>query len=337
MSLLPRQKNVLRWVVKTYIENAAPVGSSQLVKKYRLNYSPATIRNEMACLEGLGYIAQPHTSAGRIPTDEGYRYYVGGLVKQKRLTADERLRIRDEMQTARGNVSQLLEQASRILGKHSNELAVVLTPWLAWGILDRLEFIELTGNKILIVIHVKNRLVKTFILECDSDFKQKDLERLASALNERLSGLTLEEVKNSIKSRVKNLSGVHPVLLRRIIESSRDLFDFAEPVEVYTCGTQNILGQPEFSDTKLLEVILQLLDNRKRLIDLFHRKVDDPELCIGSENEDSSLKAFTVIRASYSRGKDTGTLGIVGPTRMRYSRIIPLIDTLAQTMSECLS
>ena len=337
MSLLPRQKNVLRWVVKTYIENAAPVGSRQLVQKYRLKYSPATVRTEMACLEGLGLIEQPHTSAGRIPTDEGYRYYVGGLVKQKKLTTEERLGIQDEMKKARGNVSRLLEQASLILGRHSNELAVVLTPWIAWGILDRLEFIELTGNKILVVIHVKNRFVKTFILECDSEFKQNDLETLASALSERLSGLSLEKIKGSIKALVSNLSGINPALLRLVVESADELFDFAEPIEVYTCGTQNILGQPEFSDTKLLEVIMQLLDNRRKLIDLFHRKVEESELCIGSENEDSKLKSFTVIRASYSRGKDRGTLGIVGPTRMQYSRIIPLIDTLAQTMSEYLS
>ena len=337
MSLLPRQQNVLRWVVRTYIENAAPVGSQQLVKKYRLNYSPATIRNEMACLEGLGYIAQPHTSAGRIPTDVGYRYYVGSLVKQKKLTPEEKRSMQVEMDKARGNVSRLLEQASRILGQNSNELAVVLTPWIAWGILDRLEFIELSGDKILAVIHVKNRLVKTYILECEPEFNQKDLEKCGSVLNERLSGLELDRIQSVLKEISRDLPQVHPALLRRIVESADALFDFSEPIEVYTCGTQNILGQPEFSDTRLLESILQLLDNRKKLIDLFGCRVKEPELSIGNENEAQELKAFTVIRAGYSRGKDIGTLGIVGPTRMKYSRIIPLIDTLAQTMSEYLS
>lgn len=333
-----RQKSVLRSIVRTYIDEASPVGSHHLVKKYRLNYSPATIRNEMANLENMGYIERPHASAGRIPTDRGYRFYVGSLMKQEKLSRQEHERIHEQIEKAGGDVNHVLEEASRILGRISKELGVVLTPWISWGVFDRLELIELSEKKVLVVIHVRSRLVKTVILKVESELKQGDLEKTASVINERLSGLTLEEIKNTIDHRVRDAGRGNRMLMHRVVESAPELFDFStEHLEVHTCGTHNILNQPEFSNVGMLESILSLIDNKRHLIHLFHRKVSKTEVIIGQENGDEALKSFTIIMTCYNRGKDMGTLGVIGPTRMQYRKILPLMDFMAKTMSQFLS
>ena len=335
--LSTRKKIILRRILQSYIETASPVGSSLLVRKYRLNYSPATVRNEMADLEELGYIKQPHTSAGRIPTDKGYRTYVDNLMKHGQLSPEDRKCIQSRMETSGGDINLFLEEVSKILGKISRELSVVLTPWICWGIFDRLELIKLTGRKVLVVIHVQRRLVKTVILEVESEISPKDMEETATMLNERLSGLSLEEIKNTIHDRMRDVGRGDRALLQRLIKSVSDIFDFSEPLEVHTCGTQNILVQPEFSDISMMERILALIDDRKELVHLFRRKVNKTEVNIGQENRDKRFQPFTVVTACYHRGKDVGALGVIGPTRMQYSKILPLVDYTARAMSQYLS
>ena len=332
-SLTKRQNKVLQWIVRSFIETASPVSSKHLVKNYPLGCCPATIRNEMVLLEENGFIEQPHTSAGRIPTDKGYRYYVDTLMTRELLLPEEREKIQKSIEKARGDVNQILGEASRILGKISCELSVVLTPWISWGLFDRLEFVELTKKKVLVIIHVQSRLVKTMIMEVETELESKDLSQTASVLNERLSGLTLEEIQNTISDRVRIVSRGNQVLIRNVLNSASRLFDFSEPLDVHTCGTQNIILQPEFSNSNMLEKIFSLIDDRKCLINLFHRKINEIEVVIGGENKNERLKPFTVITGKYHRGKDVGTLGVIGPTRMRYHKILPLVDRLTKTMS----
>lgn len=332
-----RQRDVLQFIVRSYIDTALPVGSKHLVDKYRMKYSAATVRNDMATLENMGYIKQPHTSAGRIPTDEGYKFYVESLMKEEKVSSLEKEEIYEKMDRVGSNVNLILEEATRILGKISQELSIVITPWVSWGIFDRLELIKLNEKKILVVIHVQARSVKTIILTVKSDLKQSDLEKAASILNERLNGLTLETIQQTIHERIKDVKGANKLLLQQVTYSASDLFDFSEPFEVYTGGTENILFQPEFTNTTMLQSILYLIDNRKYLIHLFNRKSNKIEITIGQENKDKRLHSFTVITTSYQRGKDIGTLGIIGPTRMRYSKILPLIETMAMVMSHYLS
>jgi len=337
MELKARQRKILYWIVRSYIDTASPVGSHYLVDKYHLEWSPATVRNEMASLEEAGYIKQPHTSAGRVPTDKGYRLYVDSLMRVGQLSSKERERIDRRIEKAGGDVNLILGEASVILGNISNELSVVLAPWVSWGIFDRLELIGLSEGKVLVVIHVRNRLVKTVILEASSGLNEKDLEETAGVFNERLSGLTLEEIQRTLRERMQNVNRGNRVLARRIIESASVLFNFSEPLEVHTCGAQNILAQPEFSDMSMLEHIFALIDDKKKLIHLFHRKFKSTEVTIGQENKDEKLRPFAVIAAAYMRGKDIGTLGVIGPTRMPYNRVVPLVDYMAKTISQFLS
>ncbi len=332
-----RHKHVLRFIVRSYIDTASPVGSKHLVQKYGMKYSSATVRNDMATLERIGFIKQPHTSAGRIPTDEGYKYYVKSLMKKEKLSVQEKEKIYKRMDQIGGDVNLILEEASKILGQISQELSIVVTPWISWGIFDRLELIKLNETKILVVIHVQNRIVKTVILTVESDLKISELDKVASILNERLNGLTLNEIQQTLRDRVKDIRDSNRLLLQKVIDSASDLFDFSEPFEVYTGGTQHIIFQPEFTDIHMLQSILSLIDNRKNLIRLFHRNATKTDVRIGQENEDKRLHSFTVITTSYQRGNDVGTLGIIGPTRMHYNRILPLIETMGAMMSQYLS
>lgn len=291
----------------------------------------------MADLVEMKFIKQPHTSAGRVPTDKGYRYYVDGLMRHESLSHEEQEHIQRWMEDSGRDVNSLLNEVSKMLGKISKELSVVLTPWISWGIFDRLEFIELTEKKVLVVIHVQSRLVKTVIIEVDADLDQKILELTARVLNERLSGLSLEEIQNTINDRFLDVGRGNRKLIRYIVENASAIFDFSEPLEVHTCGTQNILMQPEFSEVSMMERVLSLIDNREQLVHLFRKKVNKTEVVIGQENKDEKLFSFAVVTACYKRGKDIGALGVIGPTRMPYRRILPLVDYTAKAMSQYLS
>jgi heat-inducible transcriptional repressor len=334
IDLTSRAKKLLCWLVQSYIESAIPIGSHQLVNQYQLKWSPATVRKEIANLEEMGYVCQPHTSAGRVPTDKGYRFYVDNLKKRECLSPHECATIDQQISQAGKITNRILEEASKILGEISNEMAVVLTPTISNGIFDRLELIGLTQKKVLVVIHVRSRLVKTVILKVNSDLKNKDLENTSAILNERLSGLTLNEIQNTIKERIRNTTHEHAELMRYIMDSTEELFDFTEPISIHKFGTPNIVTQPEFTDRNLLKTIFNLIDDRKSLIRLFHRNLSDTEIVIGRENKDKRLHALTIVSTNYTLGKDIGALGILGPMRMQYSKILSLMDRVSNKMSE---
>jgi len=331
-----RQIQLLRCVVQNHIQEAAPISSDLVMRKQALSCSPATIRSEMANLESMGYLDQPHTSAGRVPTDKAYRFYVDSLMRRERLTPEERERIQD-LAVIKGDVHEILEQATHILGQISNELAVVLTPFMCHAIFDHLEFVSLNDNKVLVVIHVRSRSVKTVVLQIDSKMNARNLRNTASVLNERLSGLCLDEIKNSIQDRCRDANNVNDKLIQRLIDSAEEIFDFNEPLNMRTFGTNNILSQPEFSDTILLETLFELLEDRKSLSHLLSKQEKTFQVVIGQEHLDERLRPFSVISARYRIGTDLGSIGIIGPKRMRYSKILPLVERTADTISSYLS
>jgi heat-inducible transcriptional repressor len=335
--LTKRQKYLLRLIVKNFIETASPVGSDSLVQCTGVRCSPATVRNEMANLEELGFLKQPHISAGRIPTEEGYRFYVNSLMRREQVNPQEQDRIRCQMEEIKGDINLILEEASRVLSEISNQMGFALSPWMSHGIFDRLELIKLTEQKVLVVIHVRSRLVKTVILGIQSELKEKDLGKTASILNERLSGLELGEIKLTIGKRFKDMETSRGGLLHYVVESASVLFDFCQPIEIHTSGTRNILNQPEFLDTTLLKSMLTLIEDRKGFIQLFYPEEEKTEIMIGQKNKDERLQFLSIIKAPYKLGSDIGTIGVIGPTRMRYSKILPLVDHVANLMNQSLS
>jgi len=332
-----RQKEILRCTIRQYVDSACPVGSKHLVKQYSLVFSPATIRSEMSNLEDMGYLSQPHVSAGRVPTEKGYRFYVDTLMQSRGLSREEKQAVQDTINDAGTDMNTILVEASKILSSISQELSVVITPWIAWGVFDKLELIPLTEGKALAVIYVKSRLVKTVVLKIDADITESDLLGASSVLNERLSGLTLQEIQETIQERIRDVHDPYREVVNTISCCSGALFNFAEPLDVHYSGTRNIIRQPEFSSSDRMESLFALIDDKNRLKNIFDRGITDVKVYIGNENQSEELKSLTVVATSYTRGRDTGALGVVGPTRMRYHKIVPLVHYVASTMSRSFS
>lgn len=334
--LTNRQKILLRGVIQEFIQTASPVGSDYLVQNCRVGCSAATVRNEMSVLDEMGYLQKPHASAGRIPTDKAYRFYVDSLMRPEHVTSEEEADIQEGIQKAKGSAFLVFEEVSTILSKISQELAIVMTPQISHSVFDRMELIELTHNKVLIVIHVRSRLVKTIVLEIHVELKSKDIEDTCRLLNERLSGLTLNEIKKNIRFRMGDFLSENWVLLRLLVESASDLFDFTGPVEIHTSGSQNIISQPEFFDKSMLETIFTFLEDKKGMADMIHAIDKNPVVAIGRENQDNRLKSFSVVTSLYRMSNNVGIVGVIGPTRMRYSKILPLVNRIAGAMTEYL-
>lgn len=334
--LTKRQKKLLHALVQEYIQTATPVSSEHLVRSCRLEYSPATVRNEMMELEERGLVVQPHTSAGRIPTDRAYRFYVDSLMKKECWNCEEGKSLQECISQAKGNLRQLLEEISKTLSEISKELAVVITPRMIKDVFDRMELIPLTENKILVVVHLFGKKEKRVFLQTSGE-SFKDLHRLASLVAERLSGLTLGEIRESIKTRFEGISTFSYPLLRKIIDSAHELFDFSGPVEIITHGTPLILDHPEFGKKQVLQEFFSFVEDKQRLFHVFMQQSKPYDVRIGSENKDDRLKPFSIVTANYQIGQEDGILGIIGPIRMRYSKILPLVAHTAEVMTHYLS
>ncbi len=334
--LTPREEQVFRYVVRSFIQNAKPVGSRYVAKQCGMDVSPATIRNVMADLEDKGLITHPHTSAGRVPTDRGYRYYVDTLMQVDDLTPQEREDILKKLSAPSADVEQILESSSRALGHISRLLGVVLAPRFYQGVFERLDLVEIADKRILVIIRVKSGLVKTILMEISSNLSRDKLEETARVLNERLHGLTLLEIKRSIDKRLADLSGGSPELVRLIVGSAESVFDVEGGAHFYVSGTGNILSQPEFVQHEQMSKILQLLDQKHVLIQLLNEqgKKEGVSIIIGEENREELMRACSLITATYNLGDVTGTLGVIGPTRMQYAKVIALVDYMAQVLRE---
>ncbi|MCR4440184.1 MAG: heat-inducible transcriptional repressor HrcA [bacterium] len=334
--LTPREEQVFRSVVRNFVQNARPVGSRLVAKQCGMDVSAATIRNVMADLEEKGLITHPHTSAGRVPTDRGYRYYVDTLMQVDDLTPQEREDIRRKLLCPSADVEQILESSSRALGNISKLLGVVLAPRFYQGIFDRLDLVEIADKRILVIIRVKSGLVKTILMEIDSNLSRERLEETARVLNERLHGLTLLEIKRTIDKRMADISEGSPDLVRLIVGSAESVFDIEGGAHFYVSGTGNILSQPEFISHEQMSKILQLLDQKHVLIQVLNEQGEKEgvSIIIGEENREELMRSCSLITATYNLGDVTGTLGVLGPTRMQYAKVIALVDYMAQVLHE---
>lgn len=336
--LSERERLILNSIVENFVRNAVPIGSRYLSKKSGMDMSPATIRNVMMDLEEMGFLTQPHTSAGRVPTDKGYRFYVDSLMLVETLAAAEKQHILEQLRHVSLSVDTILDAASQVLARVSSQLGVVLSPRFYQGVFDKIELVPIAEKKILMVFTIKSGLVRTIVMEVAAEVAREVLEKTARVLNERLHGLSLQEIKQSLDQRMRHAGDVNPELLERIIGSADLLFSEDGRRGLHFGGTNNIVQQPEFTDHQQLAKILNLLDNREILIHLFEQG-EDPEkisITIGDENRDELIKHCSLITASYHIGNINGTLGVLGPTRIRYSKMIALVDFMAKILTEVL-
>lgn len=338
-NLTQREKAVLQSLINYYIATAKPVGSRLVANKYKLGISPATIRNTMQDLEEMGLVTHPHTSAGRVPTDKGYRVYVDTLLEPVELTDSEAEQIRSEIMIDYAAVEDLLEQTSRVLGVISNQLGVTIAPRFDQGILTHIDLVPAAEKKILVVLAVKHGLVRTVLLEAESSLKTETLEKTASILNERLCGLTLGEIKTSMDQRLKEASNADSKLIKIFLESGENLLNFSEADQVHLGGTTNIVDQPEFKDKEKLRGLMELFEEKRLLAELVSAKgiKEGITITIGKEIERGEMQSCSLVTSSYKAGKVAGTIGVIGPTRMRYAKLVSLVDYTAKLLSDILS
>lgn len=335
--LTQRERTVLRYIVHDFIQTATPIGSRFISKKHEdvLGLSSASIRNVMSDLEEKGFINHPHTSAGRVPTDVGYRLYCDSLMMLEKLSEGEQETIRKNLDIVEDS-EMLLRESSRLLGRISHQLSIVAPPELSSGTFEKLELVHLTGNRIMVIISIKSGLVRTIMMEVASEIQREKLEDLTRFLNERLSGLTLHQIRENFAEIVKDVQNEETGLISLFIDSVDKLFSAGKAEPLHISGTENIIDQPEFVNPKDFRSVIELINNKDIIVHVLQKneaRPNETRVTIGEEHGDEKLKNYSVVTATYSLGDVTGAVGLIGPTRMAYARLIPLVDYVAKTIS----
>ncbi|MGH7664420.1 MAG: heat-inducible transcriptional repressor HrcA [Gemmatimonadaceae bacterium] len=349
LELSDRERRVLEAVIRSYVETAEPAGSRTLSRRSGLGVSPATIRNTMSDLEEKGYLFHPHTSAGRVPTDKAYRLYVDTLIFLPPLpvpTPDHE-RLAEEITAGGSAIEAILRRAAQSLGILTQELGVALGPRLDETILQRLELLRLSSDRLLMVITLAGGVVRTIFVEVKGEVAESALAEVALVLNERLSGLTLRDVRSSLGARLRDTGAAADTseLLNIFIQEGDQLFDVGPGQgsggrdEHVLLGQPSLLAeQPEFATGERMRKLMELTETREHLGDLLRRRsaTSGLSITIGNEHGDPRLENFTVVTAEYRAGSLTGVIGVIGPTRMPYEKVISLVTHTSQLVSDLL-
>lgn len=336
-----REKSILRYVIQQFILTASPVGSRNITKKYDIGVSPATVRNIMSDLEESGFINHPHTSAGRIPTDKGYRLYVDSLMDIQQLQKAEKGIINKSFDQGTAGTEELLRLTSNLLSSITHQLACVTYPKLDSGILEKIQLVSISSSRVLVVMSIKSGLVKTITLELNSEIKPSQVESVQSLLNERLSGLTFLEIRSSFRERFQDLSiEEHPVM-RLFFDSVDKIFkEVRQADNMYITGAKNVIKHPEFEDPEKFQGVIELIEDKDIIIHILDKtgeaKQNQVYISIGSENNDQKLNEYSFVAKEYKLGDVSGTLGIIGPKRMEYSKVVAIVDYVAKMLTEVL-
>jgi heat-inducible transcriptional repressor len=328
-----RKAFILATVVYEYIATAEPVGSNTLTQKYNLGVSSATIRNEMAELEAGGYLVQPHTSAGRVPSDSGYRTYVDQLMRPESLASEDQRRILDEFREASRELEGVIEQTTRLLSNLSKNLAIAIAPARESQIFRHIQLIWLSPRAGLAIIVTSLGVATQNLFELASDVEADDLTRLSNALNTRLSGRRLSEIRDELHSAVNELGLGDD--LRTALENALHQALNSEDPNILFSGAQNLLDQPEFHDLRKLRSILRIVEEQKTLYDLMAEAMNSESATvkIGHELGSDEIAECSVVTVPYRHGGDAvGVLAILGPRRMPYGRLLALASGTAASL-----
>ena len=337
--LKDREKAILRFVIHQFILTANPVGSRNVSKKYDIGLSPASIRNIMADLEDLGFLAHPHTSAGRTPTDKGYRVYVDSLMDPPLLDRNSKRIIEENFSGAQFETEELLKITSSILSDLTNQLAMVTYPKFEQATLGKIQIVQLSSTRILVVVTVDSGLVKTITLEIDAEVKEDQITSVQQFLNERLTGLKFSEIRNTFEERIKDFDkeSYRPII-RVFLDSVDKIFNDTTNDKTIISGAKNILKQPEFGGIDQFQSIIELIENKDIIIHVLDKNQPvtdkDVTITIGVENREVKLSDYSMITKEYNIGDLKGTLGIMGPKRMDYSKIVAAVVYIAEQLTQ---
>jgi heat-inducible transcriptional repressor len=350
-----RARRILHALVNEYIATGEPVGSRTLSRKHDLSLSPASIRNVMSDLEELGYLLAPHTSAGRVPTDKGLRFFVDCLIKVRDLPFAERERIagaygayeaHDGDGLAAGEVQavgDVMQTTSRLLAELTQHAGVVLAPRLDAATFQHIEFVRLTGDQVLAVLVTSGGQVQNRLLRMANPPDPVELERYGNYLNDILVGLTLHEVRERVMAEMGREQTAYNEMVSRALQLGTAVLDAAAPEaagsKLYIDGQIKLLDEPEFGDTQKLKTLLRAFEEKSQIIRLLDSTLEAKgiQIFIGAETPYLETKDCAVVTASYGASERTlGTLGVIGPARMNYSRVIPLVECTARIISSIL-
>lgn len=329
-----RERLILQFIVHNYILTADPVGSRALSRRYGINLSPATIRNVMSDLEEMGLLSHPHTSAGRIPTDIGYRLYVDNLMQIEELPDEIMNTISSHMEQTSNEVTNVLDRVSDLLSEVTRLLSVISAPDVSVGKLSKIELVRLTFDRIMVVIIVKSGLVRTINLELHTDISDSEILEAVHFLNQRLVGLTLTEIPLKIVKRLSGDNSRKNAIVRLFLEFPDKIFDLDSKPEMLIGGARHVLELPEYQSADRFKGIIELIEDRDVIVHLLKQRENGLSVTIGNENQDNQLKNMSVITSKYRVGDHFGTLGIIGPTRMNYSRLVALVDYTSKLVTE---
>lgn len=334
-----RKAYILATVVYEYIGTAEPVGSHSLTQKYNLGISSATVRNEMAELEAEGYLVQPHTSAGRIPSDAGYRTYVDRLMQPEELTEDDRRRIRDELGDATRELDEIIDHTTRLLGRLSNNLAFITKPQQEAQLFKHIQLIWLSPHTGVAIVVTSLGVAAQSLFELGAEVHPDDLTRFSNALNARLANCSLGDVTDSEIAHAAKEAGVSDDLRSAVVSAALTARSSEQPT-IAAAGAQNLLDQPEFQDLRKLRSILRIVEEQKTLYEVVASAMtaDAASVKIGHELGSEELSDLSVVTVPYHFGSHAlGMLSILGPRRMPYARLLALASGTAETLSQRLS
>ncbi|MDH5591111.1 MAG: heat-inducible transcriptional repressor HrcA [Gemmatimonadota bacterium] len=342
--LSDRERQVLEAVVRTYVDTAEPAGSRTVSRRYDLGVSAATVRNTMSDLEGKGYLFHPHTSAGRIPTDLAYRFFVDRLMEPQVLTELEQAALVRELGGASSSaVERLVRQAVRALSLISNELGVALAPSVESTVLEKLELIQVASNKVLMVATIRGGVVRTVYVDLPVEVPRDTLVTLTVIMNERLAGLSLDDIRRTLPDRLRDVAppeeGVSE-LLNIFVQSGSELFNLAtlEGSSLHLGNASVLAAQPEFESGERLKELIALTESTDLIADAMLKREHGGrmKITIGGEHSTLALSEFTLVTAEYRVGGLQGVIGVIGPTRMPYEKVVAIVGHTSTLVSRIL-
>ena len=342
--LTDRERQVLDAVVRTYVDTAEPAGSRTVSRVCDLGVSAATVRNTMSDLEEKGYLFHPHTSAGRIPTDLAYRFFVDRLMEPLAPSAEEQANLARELEGAGTSaVERLVLHATRALSLISNELGIAVAPRFEDAVLEKLELIQVSSQKVLLVATIRGGFVRTVYVDLPIEVPADTLVTVTLALNERLAGQTLLTIRRSLPERLRDTSvdGTGAELVNIFVQSSAELFDLQklDSARLHLGPASVLASQPEFESGERLKSLISLTEERDLLLQAVGTREHGGRLkiTIGGENDSSVLSDFTLVTAEYAVGGLKGVIGVIGPTRMPYEKIVTIVDYTSSLVTRVLA
>jgi heat-inducible transcriptional repressor len=336
--LTERSRHILEAIVEDYILSAEPVGSRTISRRHDFSLSPASVRNVMADLEEMGFLTSPHTSAGRVPTDKAYRFYVDSLVGLNRIAREEREEIRKRCSVTGRDIGEVLKETSRLLSSISHYMGIVVAPRFTANVFRHIEFLKLGGKRLLAIFVTQNGTVQNKIIETDKELQFTDLSRMSNYLNDLLKGLTISQVKKKILEEMQEEKIRYDALLASALKLSQQTMESAD-AEIFIEGQANIFEQPEFADVAKIKEMIRAFEEKGQLLALLERCMvaEGVQIFIGSESHLNRMSGMSLVTSTYITGKNTlGILGVIGPTRMGYAKVIPIVEYTARQVSRLL-